>query len=83
MDKDSFIEYQVIVKIYLASGASIRQVVRSSDRKAAISKYNYLDDLVKKQKIGENREWVWDQFHVQGEITGLEGMFGVSYVKVL
>lgn len=77
------IEYQIIVSIHLPNGATMRSVVRSADRNMAISKHTYLTNLLKGNKVGENREWTHENLGVTGQITNIEGLFGVSYVKIL
>jgi hypothetical protein len=63
----------------------IKQVVRSSDRSTAIEKFKYLGKLVTEKKNSrELREWCAENLQQPGAIiTSSDGLFAVSYVKIL
>jgi hypothetical protein len=80
------IEFQIIVNVFSPEfgGRTTRHVVRSSDREAAIKKFQYLDTLLKtKNRFQENREWTVENLGVtHGQMTSIEGLYGVSYIKI-
>jgi len=78
-------EYQIILNVYLPAqgGTTIKKIVRGSDRDSMITKFKYLGELVMdKRRARELAEWSQDN-NIPGNIIGTEGLFGVSYVKIL
>jgi hypothetical protein len=77
------IEYQIILIVWHENGQTTKKVISTSDRENAISKYSYIGQLVgDKKRAGELRDWC-DDNDIKGKIIGTEGLFGVSYVKIL
>lgn len=83
---ESLVEFQTIVNVYVPTqgGRNIRQVIRSSERDTAISKYEYLKTLIAdKKKLGELKAWTEENLNIPGFIVNIEGLYGVSYIKIL
>ena len=79
------LEYQIILITYLPSqgGRNVKKVIRGSDRDQMITKFKYLSSLVTdKKRTHELSDWSKDN-DIEGIIVGTEGLFGVSYIKIL
>jgi hypothetical protein len=78
-------EYQIILNVYLPTqgGRTVKKIVRGSDRDNMVTKFKYIGDLVMdKKKARELADWSQDN-DIGGMITGTDGLFGVSYIKIL
>jgi hypothetical protein len=78
------VEYHILVSVYMNNGQNIKYPVKSSDRDNAITKFTYLQGLLKdKRKSGELRDWTTENINVPGVVTGIDGVYGVAYVRIL
>jgi len=79
------IEYQIILNVYLpqSGGRTIKRVISGTDRDAMATKFKYLGTLATdKSKARELQGWCLDN-DIQGTIVGTDGLYGVSYIKIL
>jgi hypothetical protein len=79
------IEYHIILNVYQAAngGRTIKHVLRCTDRDLAIEKFKYLGELVvDKKRTRDLKEWCEDN-GIIGQIVSTDGLFGVSYIKIL
>jgi hypothetical protein len=78
------LEYQLIFKMYLPDGTYYKKVLSSTDRESAITRFNYVSGLLKDTKKNgrELKEWCMDN-DIKGVIIGIEGLYGVAYIKIL
>ena len=78
------IEYKILIKLYLPNGSSSIYSVKCSDRESGIKKYKYLQELFNKKSNSELMMWMRENVHVPGALpTSIEGLYGVSAVKIL
>ena len=77
------VEYHIILNIVYRDGSTTKNVVRCSTREASISKYNYLKNLLDHKDFRELKAWTHENLYVEGIVESIEGLLGVSYIKVL
>jgi hypothetical protein len=71
--------------VYMSAqgGSSVKKIIRGSDRDNMVTKFKYICDLVTdKRKVRELASWALDN-SISGIIVGVEGLYGVAYVKIL
>lgn len=79
------IEYQLILNIrVLKTGQELKESIRSGDRSAAISKYNYIRDLLSnKNGARQLQEWAQENLKYQAHVVSIDGLYGVAMIKIL
>jgi len=76
------IKYQIILNVFLRDGRTIKEIVEIDNRESAISTFKYLSELANKNPR-ELSEWAQENLKHPGNIIGTDGLFGVSYIKIL
>ncbi|GEM_PF-6440542 len=85
-NNDSLTEYHIILNIFLPAdgGRTVKQVLRSSDRDSAISKFKYIGQLVSdKKNARELQDWCMENLHTPGIISGTDGLYAVTFIRIL